>query len=157
MYRIWWDAADERLVANNYFLDREERGGRPALCWFREPAGWEYQGYAHTRDSVRYVVSSAGEALQLQLEAGQATLSFQGTEERHSCAIPFPQLIGEPAWDERRIWVPGYMGLYEIERKSGALRWVASQKDTQCLSVVRFGEKLCVATTKGLFSCPVPE
>ncbi|MHC4715456.1 MAG: hypothetical protein ACYS5V_00660, partial [Planctomycetota bacterium] len=70
--------------------------------------------------------------------------------------LPLPELVGEPAWDARRIWVPCYAGLYEIDRKTGRAAWVAHQAHTQCLAALKHGSTLYVATTRGLFSRQVP-
>ncbi len=149
--RLWWDPANKRLYVNDF-------GDSISNAWWQTEKGWVR--LKDNEPKPRFIVCRDGEALQLTISkspAGQSVFEFLGTGEKITCDLPLPDEIGEPAWDEHRIWVPGYTGLYEIERQSGKMRWLAFDKDNPCLSVIRLGDKLYVATRKGLYAYPVPE
>ncbi|NQT85939.1 hypothetical protein HQ560_04195 [bacterium] len=86
------------------------------------------------------------------------TATFEFLKARRKVAWPyiFPHMVGEPAWDDTRIWVPTQTGLYEVERATGAARRLAYQEETACLAVVKLGGRLYVATTRGLYHCAIP-
>ena len=65
--------------------------------------------------------------------------------------MPVPSLMGEPAWDEQRIWVPSASGLYEVDRATGHVNWLAYQEGNPFFSVLKHGHRLYIATARGLF------
>jgi ligand-binding sensor domain-containing protein len=65
--------------------------------------------------------------------------------------------MGEPAWDERRIWVPTYTGLYEVDRRTGHVYWLAHHQDNPFFSVLRHGGRLYIATARGLYYRELPQ
>ena len=70
--------------------------------------------------------------------------------------MPVPQLMGEPAWDDKRIWVPTSSGLYEVDRATGNVTWLAYQDGNPFLSVLKADDRLYVATSRGLYYREIP-
>jgi hypothetical protein len=64
--------------------------------------------------------------------------------------------MGEPAWDSRRIWVPTPSGLYEVDRTTGRVRWLAYQDGVSFFSLLKHGNRLYVASSRGLYYCNIP-
>ena len=73
-----------------------------------------------------------------------------------TATVPLPLMMGEPAWDERRIWAPTASGLYEIDRRTGKVRWVAYQDDTLFYCVLKQGGRLYIATSQGVYYSEIP-
>ena len=92
----------------------------------------------------------------MTIKGKETVFEFLKTGKKIKCDLSLPWLIGEPAWDEKRIWVPAYTGLYEIERATGKAKWLAHHQGTQCLAVSKYFGKLYVATTRGLYYCDIP-
>jgi ligand-binding sensor domain-containing protein len=67
-----------------------------------------------------------------------------------------PSMIGEPAWDSSRIWVPTASGLYEIDRTTGGVRWVAYEDGNPFFSLLKADGRLYVATARGIYYCGIP-
>jgi len=153
VYRVWWDSVHARLFANAYFLYGSVI--RPSsLGWFQSGNRW--LPVPAGEPFLRYIISDGDEALQMSIAGKTAVFEFLKAQHKVQWAYPLPVLIGEPAWDNDRIWVPAHTGLYELDRATGNARWLAHQDDTACLAVLRHGGKLYVATTRGLYSCDIP-
>ena len=59
--------------------------------------------------------------------------------------------MGQPAFDEHRIWVPTSSGLYEVDRATGHVTWLAYDDGNWFLSVLKADDLLYVATSRGLY------
>jgi hypothetical protein len=153
VYRVWWDSVNARLLANGYFLPAAV--WRPSdLAWLQTADGW--QRAPRQEPFLRCIVSQGDEALQVSYAGKEAVFQFLKARQTVRWPYPLPQMIGEPAWDDARIWVPAFTGLYEVERASGKSRWLAHQDGVQCLAALRHGGKLYVATNRGLYFCDIP-
>ena len=65
--------------------------------------------------------------------------------------VPVPTHIGEPAWDLERIWVPTASGLYEVDRATGQVKWLAYEANNRFFSLLKADGRLYVATSRGLY------
>ncbi len=155
IYRLWWDGVKSRVYANRYFLSGSpqawEREG-----WAQAGEGWEVVSPG-AGSAPRYILSEGGEALQVSHLEGKTLFEFLKAGEKLAVDLPVPECVGEAAWDATRLWVPSFLGLYQIERKTGRVTWLAYQEKTQCLAVLKHAGKLYVATTRGLFACDIPQ
>jgi len=122
--------------------------------WLLAPDGWKVKSESKT--TLRYVLSESDETLQLWATDDTATFEFLKARQKVAWPYRFPHMVGEPAWDATRIWVPTEMGLYEVDRATGKARRLACQEETACLAVVKLGGRLYVATTRGLYHCAIP-
>ncbi|MBM4040432.1 MAG: hypothetical protein FJ290_18140 [Planctomycetes bacterium] len=155
-YRLWWDAAGSRLYANEYLLSGAPRPWRrEGWTWAGE--GWEAASPPADASAPRYVLSEGGEALRVSHVEGKTLFEFLKAGERLAVELPVPECVGEAALDAKRIWVPGFLGLYQVERGTGKVTWLAHQEQTQCLAVLKHAGKLYVATTRGLYACGIPQ
>jgi ligand-binding sensor domain-containing protein len=142
--RVWWDASGKRAFANEAW--------RPAStkAWLQMPAGWENLG----QDAPLYYLNDNGETLCCSMKDRQACFEFSKDGNvigEVKCNLPGPTLIGEAAWDAKRLWVPTCAGLYEVDRQSGSVKWLAHQDEEFVYTVLRCENCLYVATTKGLY------
>ena len=146
--RIRWDAATPRLYACDYF------GYNNNLPMLVREYGWSPHGKAWQpypiKDAPRFVVSQNGEALRVRIVGDRTELHFVRSGQKLMATVPVPSLMGEPAWDECRIWVPTSSGLYEIDRATGHVSWVAYQDANSFLTALKHGNRLYVATARGL-------
>ncbi|NLX99214.1 MAG: hypothetical protein GXY83_24010 [Rhodopirellula sp.] len=147
--RLQWDAVTPRLYAGKYF---QYNNNRPYLTglygWSPQDGAWQrYQ----VEDSPQLVISSGGETLLVRGVADQSQFHFVKADQTVTAAVPVPTLIGEPAWDDQRIWVPTASGLYEVERATGQVKWLAYQDGNPFLAVLKAHGRLYVATSRGLY------
>lgn len=156
VYRLWWDGANSRLYAN-YYLRYAGAISDPAETrgWMQRKGGWD--ALDGSSAAARLIGSDKAESLQVTCNGGEAVFTFLKSGKSITCPLPLPWLIGEPAWDDKRIWVPGFMGLYEIDRASGDIRLVAHQTQNPCLDIVRLDGELYVATRLGLYRWSIPK
>jgi hypothetical protein len=155
-YRVWWDAASSRLYANEYLLSGGPRPWRRE-GWMQAGEGWEALSPPAGASAPRYILSEGGEVLRVSHLEGKVLFEFLKAGEKLAVDLPVPECVGEAAWDATRIWVPSFMGLYQVERKTGRVNWLAYQEETQCLAVLKHAGKLYVATTRGLYARDVPQ
>ncbi len=154
VYRVWWDTVNARLFANEYLLSGAVR--RPSdLGWFQTKDGWQRR-LRSDGPELRCILSERDETLQVSRGAKEVIFEFLKARQTVRWPFPLPDQAGEPAWDDTRIWVPTCLGLHEIDRATGAARWLAHQDDTPCLAVLKHNGKLYVATSRGLYFCDVP-
>ncbi len=147
--RVRWDAATPRLYACGYF------GYSNNLPMLVREYGWSPQGKAWQqypiKDAPRFVVSHGNEALLVRVAGDQTEFLFVKARQKVTAAVPVPSLMGEPAWNERGIWVPTSSGLYEVDRATGHVSWVAYQDGNSFLGTLQHGNRLYVATARGLY------
>lgn len=152
--RLRWDAVTPRLYACCY-----------AYWYFDAPTqdsvyGWTPQDDKWCRfpnkKAPLMVVSDTGETIVVNVSEEQTEFRFLKAGEVVRTAVPLAQLMGEPAWDEHRIWVPTPSGLYEVGRASGRITWLAYEKDNCFLSLLKTGGRLYIATSHGLYHCSIP-
>ena len=86
----------------------------------------------------------------------KAEFQFQKTGQKVTAAVPVRLLMGEPAWDEHRLWVPTPSGLYEVDRRTSNVTWLAHERDTRFLSLLKHGNRLYIATSRGLYYRDIP-
>ncbi len=153
VYRVWWDAANCRLHASHYLRFASVADVTHQFGWMQKGKAWRrYSG----KDAPRLIVSDADEALLVQIVGKQTEFRFLKSGQKVTAKVPLPWLMGEPAWDEHRIWVPTFTGLYEIERDTGRVTWLAHQDGNPFLSVLKQGGRLYVATSRGLYYREIP-
>ncbi|NLE37836.1 MAG: hypothetical protein GX621_07410 [Pirellulaceae bacterium] len=149
--RIWWDSVTPRLYACGYW-NWSHLKQPPKLV--RE-YGWSPQDNTWQRyrleDAPQFVVSQGNETLLVRVEGDQTEFHFLKSGEKLSAKVPVPSLMGEPAWDERRIWVPTASGLYEIDRATSHISWLAYQDGNAFFSLLKHDNRLYVATAHGLY------
>lgn len=149
MQRLLWDAVTPRLYACGY----ENLNPRPLLL--TDVYGWSPQDRTWQRHAVeeapRFVVSDGGETLVVRVVGERSEFHFVKANQTVSALVPLPRLMGEPAWDGHRIWVPTASGLYEIDRATAEVRWLAYQDGSQFLSLLKTGGRLYVAASRGLY------
>ncbi len=147
--RIRWDAATGRLYVFGY---TRCSNNPPKLV---NEYGWSPQDKLWQRypinEAPRFVVSDGNEALLVRVVGDQTEFQFVKAGQKLTAAVPVPSLLGEPAWDERRIWVPTASGLYEVDRATSHVRWLAYQDGNAFLSLLKHGNWLYVATAHGLY------
>ena len=152
--RVWWDAATPRLYASSH--DRSHWYYPPLLCqyaWTPDGKTWER---LTGEEAPRSVVSQGDEALVVRVRGKQVEFRFPRTGQTVEAEVPLPSLMGDPAWDEHRIWVPSAAGLYEIDRGTARITWLAYQNDTLFFSALKHAGRLYVATSRGLYYREIP-
>jgi hypothetical protein len=146
--RLRWDAMAPRLYAFEY-------GG-----WYILPiASREYQWSPvekvwrpyEVENAACMVVSDGNETLVVQGTNDRLEFHFEKSGKKVKATVPASLLIGEPAWDDDCIWVPTPSGLYEVERATGRVAWLAYQYGNSFYSVLKHGNRLYVATARGLY------
>ncbi len=157
--RIGWDVVNHELhvsgdKGHHFWLGQQGwRTLTPASQTFVPgPKGWQLvTGESHM---FAFVVSEGAESLIVRIDANEVSFEFpQGGQLSWQHCLP--AWVGEPAWDADRIWVPTYLGLYEVSRRTAESKWLAHQTGIQCLSVLRHRDRLYVATNRGLYWCSV--
>jgi len=101
-------------------------------------------------------MSQGDEALIVRVAGDQSEFRFVKSGQKVTAAVPVPQLMGEPAWDDSRIWVPTSSGLYEVNRATGGVTWLAYQAGNPFFSLLRAHGRLYVATARGLYYRDIP-
>ncbi len=153
--RMWWDAATPQLYACGYFW---YSNNPPFLVreygWSPQNKTWQQY---HIKDAPRFVVSNGNETLLVRVVGDQTECQFVKAGRKVTAAVPVPSLMGEPAWDGRRIWVPTSSGLYEVDCATGHVSWLAYQDGNSFFSLLKHGNRLYVATARGLYYREIPQ
>jgi len=144
-----WDPVTPQLHAfcYGYWLyqcprfDAEFRWSPPAAAWHKDSIG----------RAPRFVVSAGDETLVVGPAADATEFRFLKSRQTVKAVVPLPELMGEPAFDSSRIWVPSASGLYEIDRTSGAVSWLAYQPGLIFQAVLSVDGRLYLATSGGLY------
>ena len=121
----------------------------------RRQFGWspsdnKWQQYP-TRNAPRFGLTDRDETLLVRVLGNQTEFQFLKAGKKIQATVPVPQLMGDPAFDDDRIWVPTSSGLYEIDRATGRITWLAYDDGNWFLSVLKAGDRLYVATSRGLY------
>jgi hypothetical protein len=153
VYRVWWDAVNSRLYASYYLRFASVSDIRRQFGWMQDGKTW--QRYLDEK-APRLVVSNDNEALLVRIKGDRTSFEFLKAQKNVMADVPLPWLMGEPAWDELRIWAATFNGLYEINRASGHVTWLAHQDGNPFLSVLKHGNRLYVATSCGLYYYTIP-
>ena len=151
-YRIWWNGTTGNLYVNDFFISTNSHLGN---AWQQTPESWSR--LPSKLRIPRFVLTRNGETLQGIVENEKLTFAFLDSGQKLTCDIPLPELTGEPDWDAHRIWVPGFMGLHEVNRQTGHVNWLAYKQGISAVSVLKHERKLYVATTEGLYRRDVDE
>ena len=147
--RLRWDAATPRLYASCY-----------QYWYFEFPMlTHEYHWSLHDKNWQPYpiheapwlVVTQADETLVVRVFGDQSEFHFLKTGQKVTAPVPIPLLMGEPAWDQFHIWAPTASGLYEVDRLTGHISWLAYQDGNSFFSLLKHGSRLYVATARGLY------
>jgi hypothetical protein len=153
--RVWWDTVTPRLYACAYFsYDNELRLLTRQYGWLSPDKPW--QRYP-IETAPRFVLSNRDETLLVRVFGKQTEFQFLKAGQKVTAAVPVPSMMGEPAWDERRIWVPTSSGLYEVDRATGHVTWLAYEDGNWFLSLLKAGDQLYVATARGLYYREIPQ
>ena len=147
--RIRWDAVTPRLYACSYphwYFTSSELSSE--FGWSPKDKVWESYPI---EEAPFLVVSQDDEALIVRIAGDRSEFRFVRSGQKVTATVPTPQLMGEPAWDEHRIWAPTSSGLYEVDRATGGVKWLAYQEGNLFLSVLKDGNRLYVATARGLY------
>jgi ligand-binding sensor domain-containing protein len=151
VYRVWWDTANSRLYANYYLRYASAADITHQYGWMQNGKAWQW--YVN-EEAPRLIISADNETLLVQIRGKQTEFHFLKAgkpDETVTAELPLPWLMGEPAWDEHRIWVPANTGLYEIDRDTGRVTWLAHQDNTPFLSLLKHEGRLYAATSHGLY------
>ena len=109
-----WDAATPRVYAYCYqyqavcdypLLTNEYSWTPRARTWHAYPI----------REAPRLTVSQGDDAVVVRPSGEKSEFEFVKTGQKVTAAVPAAEMMGEPAWDENRIWAPTSSGLYEID------------------------------------------
>ena len=133
--RLRWDAATPRLYA---YLNPYPYYEYPKLvCEFSwTPQSKAWQSYP-IKEAPWLVVSQGDEAMLVWAKGEMSVFEFVKTGQKVTAAVPVPSTIGEPAWDQTRIWVPTCSGLYEVDRATGNVHWVAYQEGNPFFALLK--------------------
>jgi len=152
--RLWWEAASPRLYACNYFRwDNELPLLSRLYGWSPRDNAWRRRP---TKDAPRFVLSGLDETLVVRITGDQTEFHFAKAGQTVRAGVPVPMMIGEPAWNRQRIWVPTSSGLYEVDRATGRMTWLAYEDGNWFLSLLKAGNVLYVATSRGLYYRDIP-
>lgn len=151
VFRLRWDAVTPRLYAySNPYPFYEYPDVYCKFSWTPEKKGWESYG----RKGGPWLTASQGDdSVLVRVEEGNSVFAFLKTGQQVAALVPVPSTMGEPAWDETRIWVPTASGLYEVDRATGKVDWVAYEAGTPFYSLLKAHGRLYVATARGLYCC----
>lgn len=149
VFRLRWDAVTPQLYACCYvYWHFNAPTPEDVYRWTSQDDKW-YRFPAEKAPLL--VVSDGGETIIVNVSGEQTEFRFMKAGEIVRTPIPLPQMMGEPAWDEHRIWVPTASGLYEIDRATGRLTWLAYEVGNHFRSLLKAGDRLYVATSQGLY------
>jgi hypothetical protein len=178
--RLRWDTATPGLYACHYVYSWF---AAPELsCEFAwSPGEKSWQLLQPNGTAPRLVVSQDDDTLIVRISENHPQFHFVKANQDVAADVPLPWMMGEPAWDEHRIWAPTASGLYEVDRASGRVTWLAYRIDKPVpsgpyaadfawgrvpwatypngplfYSVLRQGDRLYVATSRGLYYCHIP-
>jgi len=151
---LMWDATSRRLYAQTHF---HRSTGSPTLtgvyCWSAKDSTWRRL----PRDEAPHFVVSEGDETLLARPVGDLTeFRFAKSGEKLTARVPVPTLLGRPAWDARRIWAPTASGLYEIDRATGRITWLAYEDGNCFRSAMKANGRLYVAASRGLYYYDIP-
>jgi hypothetical protein len=172
--RLRWDAATPRLCAFSYtywFFSAPDLSSE--YSWTPKDRKWQLHPI---KDAPLLVVSDGDETLSVKVSGDRSQFHFVKADQDVTADVPLPLMMGEPAWDEHRIWIPTASGLYEVDRATGHVTWLAYRIDAPTasgpyaadfavgrvpwatypngplfFSVLRHGNRLYVATSRGLY------
>ena len=150
MRRLRWDAITPRLYASAYAQDYQNRRWSLKELYGWSPQDKTWQRYP-VKDAPQIVVSDGNETLEVRFAGDQSMFHFVKPDQTVTAVVPVPTMIGDPAWDQERIWVPTASGLYEVDRATGEVKWLAYQDGDQFLSVLKADGRLYVATSRALY------
>ena len=144
-----WDAVTPQLHAFSYGywlyqcprFDAEFRWSPQDPVWHGDPI----------ERAPRFVASAGDETLVVSPAADATEFRFLKSRQTVKAAVPLPELMGQPAFDFSRIWVPSAGGLFEIDRASGAVSWLAYKPGLIFQSVLSVDGRLYLATSGGLY------
>jgi len=151
--RLRWDAATPRLYAyfNPYPFEEYPKVSRQ-FSWTPQKRAWQ----SYSKNDAPWLTTSQGdEAILVRPKGTQSVFEFPKTGQQVIATVSLPSTMGEPAWDANRIWVPTASGLYEVDRATGDVRWVAHQDGNPFFSLLKAHGRLYIATARGLYSCGV--
>ena len=156
---LWWDAFNKRLVAgesSRYWYGRES--------FALTPSGWRISGPVHPADRefvepllTWCVVSQGDETLEVRMSSKGTIFEFLNSRRQYEWTQQLPHNTGIPAWDAKRIWVPHYLGLFEIDRQSGKVSLIAYDRSIEAKTAIVMGGNLYVAASTGLYCYPIPK
>jgi len=154
VYRVWWDVVNSRLYASYHLRFTSMADPTHEVGWMQNGKAWRrYSG----SKAPRLIVSDGVEAVLVHIPDKKTDFYFLRAGTKVTAELPLPWLMGEPAWDDHRIWAPTFMGLYEIDRATGRATWLAHQDGNPFLSVLKHGNRLYVATGRGLYYREIPQ
>jgi curli biogenesis system outer membrane secretion channel CsgG/tetratricopeptide (TPR) repeat protein len=149
MLHMWWDTVTPCLYVGSYSgYNRNPFRLFRAFGWSPPTNSW--QMYEFDR-APGLVVSYDNETLLARMVGDTTEFHFLKAGQKLTAAVPVPSLMGDPAWDDHRIWAPTSSGLYEVDRSTGHVRWLAYEDGNPFLSLLRHGNRLYVATAHGLY------
>jgi hypothetical protein len=163
-YNYAWDAAPDLTCQ---------------FAW--SPGDDAWQALRTASDVARLVVSQDGETLLVQIVDNRLQFRFVKAKQDLTADVPLCWMMGEPAWDEHRLWVPTASGLYEVDRGTGRLTWLVYRIEKPPPSgpyaadfvrgqapwatypngplffgVLKHGDRLYLATSRGLYYHEIP-
>ena len=147
--RLQWDAITPRLYAGVYY---RYNNNLPLLAglygWSPQDRTWQLYPL---NEAPRLVVSDGNETLLVRVLDDHCEFHFVKADQTVKAVVPVPTHIGEPAWDLERIWVPTASGLYEVDRATGQVKWLAYEANNRFFSLLKADGRLYVATSRGLY------
>ena len=111
------------------------------LTWRRIPLG----------EAPQFVVSEGDETILARTTGDKTEFHFERSGQTLTVGVPVPTLLGKPAWDEHHIWAPTASGLYEINRATGRMTWLAYEDGNFFRSVLRAAGRLYISTNRGVY------
>ena len=146
---ISWDAAEQRLFVHDYF---HRQYGSPILTsvygWSAKDATWRR---LPPGEAPHFVVSNGDETLLTRVVGDQTEFRFIKSGQKLMAGVPVPTLLGRPAWDEHHIWAPTASGLYEIDRATGKMIWLAYADGNFFRAVLKTADRLYISTNHGIY------
>ena len=140
-----------------------------------------WQALKTASEVSRLIVSRNDEILLVRIVDNRPQFHFVKAKQDLTAEVPLCWMMGEPAWDEHRLWVPTASGLYEVDRSSVGVTWLAYRIEKPpplgpCatdfawgrapwatypngplfFSVLKHGNRLYVATSRGLYYREIP-
>jgi hypothetical protein len=146
---IWWDAVTPRLYASAYFIyDNETPWLRYQYTWTPQEKSWRRCG---GDQAARFVVANPDETLVVHAAGSRTEFRFVKAGKTTTAEVPLPSFMGNPAFDAHRVWVPTASGLYEVDRATGRVTWLAYDDGNWFISVLKSDDLLYVATSRGMY------
>ena len=159
--QVRWDAVGSHLYARfSHYPTNRFPWITYEYIWTPENNTWQRlfaHGLERPKGTPQLIVSQGDETV-IVIDVGEsAEFQFQKTGQKVTADVPIRLLMGEPAWDEHRLWAATPSGLYEIDRNTGRVDWLAYEKNNLFMSVLKHGSQLYVATSQGLYCRQIPE